>query len=279
MQNTFLLLDASNLIYRTFFANIGEEQELTVGLSYQMSFQSLAKFARKYKANDIVMAFDVPNSWRKIYTKDQDNCITRKLYKGQRRQNLTAAEHAKLENLDQHLIELADIFSKQSGVITLKRPFLEADDLIAGFVQKYKDDKHYIISSDKDFIQLLSNGNVTIIDPLTETPRDLLDWDSDANYFMFEKCIRGDAGDNVQSSYPRLRSNKIKEAYTDEFKRANIMNHKFVIESIGTDGTLVSKEYTTGELFEENQLLMDLTKQPEYIREMMDRAIEHAVNN
>jgi len=106
-----------------------------------------------------------------------------------------------------------------------------------------------------------------------------LDWDSDANYFMFEKCIRGDAGDNVQSSYPRLRSNKIKEAYTDEFKRANIMNHKFVVESINADGTLVSKEYTTGELFEENQLLMDLTKQPEYIREMMDQAIDHAVNN
>jgi hypothetical protein len=171
------------------------------------------------------------------------------------------------------------MFKERSGLIALKRKYLEADDLIAGFVQKYPDDKHIIVSSDKDFIQLLSNGNVTLIDPHSDKPRSLEEWDYDAGYFIFEKCFRGDIGDNVQSSYPRLRATKIKAAYTDEFAKANIMNHTFGVEELDTEGKLKTYTYKTKDLYEENQLLMDLTKQPEYIRELIDSTIEIAINN
>lgn len=281
-MNTYLIMDASNLVYRTFFANLkgqGSDQSLDVGISYLSSLQTLAKYHRQFNANDIVIAFDMPNSWRKAYTKDKDYCVTRKIYKGHRRQNLTESEKRRLADLDTHLQELSDMFKTQTGLITLKRKHLEADDLIAGFVQKYKDDKHVIVSSDKDFLQLLSNGNVTLIDPATDKARDLSEWDYDAKYFMFEKCFRGDIGDNVQSSYPRLTSKKIKEAYVDEFKRANILNHAFVVEKIGEDSQLQTVNYATKDLFEENQLLMDLTQQPEYIRELIDTTIDDAVAN
>lgn len=279
-MNTYLILDASNLVYRTFFANNRPTGgEFDVEMCYLATFNSLAKYHRKYQANDVVIVFDMPNSWRKLYTKDTEHCKTHKIYKGQRRQNLTESEKLKLAELDRHLDELATLFVERSGLIVLRRKYLEADDLIAGFVQKFKDHKNIIVSADKDFIQLLRNGNVTLIDPLTDTPRDLKDWNHDAEYFMFEKCFRGDAGDNIQSSYPRLRSDKIQKAYTDEFLRTNLMNHKFIVEMIDKDGKLKEKKYVTKELYEENQLLMDLTKQPEYIRELMDETIEAALVN
>lgn len=278
MMNTYLILDASNLVYRTFFANNKPTGgEFDVEMCYLATFHSLAKYHRKYQANDVVIVFDVPNSWRKLYTKDKEYCKTHKIYKGQRRQNLTESEKVKLAELDNHLEELSTLFVEKSGLIVLRRKYLEADDLIAGFVQKYKDDKNIIVSADKDFIQLLGNGNVTLIDPLTDTPRDLTKWEQDSNYFMFEKCFRGDAGDNIQSSYPRLRADKIKKAYTDEFLRTNLMNHEFVVEAIDPEGKLQQKNYITKDLFEENQLLMDLTKQPEPIRELMNETIDNAM--
>lgn len=279
MMNTYLILDASNLIYRSFFANIDEDDEMTVGLCYHIALTSLSKYHRKFNATDVVVAFDMPNSWRKLYTKDKDNCITRKLYKGTRRQGLTESQKNKLFTLDKNLEELADLLKSNTGIIVLKRAHLEADDLIAGFTQQYKHDKHVIISSDKDFIQLLDNGNVSLIDPNTDKPRDLADWDYDANYFMFEKCFRGDPGDNVQSSYPRLQAKKIKTAYINEFDRTNIMNHEFTVIEKLVDDEVKTHTYKTKELFEENKLLMDLTAQPEGIRELITDAISDAVEN
>jgi hypothetical protein len=276
-MQTYLTLDASNLIYRTFFANIKEKDNITVGMTYHMSFMSLSKFAKKFKADQIVIAFDKPNSWRKQYTQDESS-VTHKIYKGQRRQNLSTQEMKKLEELDAHLDELAIIFKDWTGVITLRKQDLEADDLIAGFTQQFKDDKHIIVSSDKDFMQLLG-GNVQLIDPMTEKARNLADFDYDPKYFMFEKCFRGDRGDNVQSSYPRLQAKKIQEAYTDSFKLANIMNHKFVVHEIDSEGKLKDHEYTTRELFEENQMLMDLTLQPEPVRELITETINEAIAN
>jgi 5'-3' exonuclease len=161
----------------------------------------------------------------------------------------------------------------------LKAKYLEADDLIAGYTQKFKDDHHIVISSDKDFIQLLGNPNVVLIDPFSDKPRDLSEWDNDAKFFMFEKCFRGDAGDNVQSSYPRIQIKKIKQAYTDEFTRANVRNHKFVVEFLDEKGELKNHTYECGKLFDENKLLMDLSEQPEYIRELIDNTITNAIEN
>ena len=66
-----------------------------------------------------------------------------------------------------------------------------------------------------------------MIDPISKKHRSLDEWGGDADLFMFEKCIRGDRSDNVQSSYPRLRKTKIVEAFDDEYLRNNIMENEF----------------------------------------------------
>ncbi len=296
-MNTYLILDVSNILYRSFFAGINDKRSSLVKdkLMYgdditeapdnidteaalQKALGYMSKYYNKYSANDVVMVFDPEISWRKLYTRSKDIAKTHKIYKGNRRQNLTPSQAARFEIFDQHVNDFHKLIQEKTGVIALRKKYLEADDLIAYFTQKFKDDKHIIISGDKDFLQLLSNGNVTLINPDTDTPRDLSEWEYDANYFMFEKCIRGDAGDNVISSYPRLRSNKIKEAYTDKFKHTNIMKHTFIVEEL-KDNELKQHEYLTKDIFQENELLMDLTKQPDHIKIMLNEHITEAINN
>lgn len=276
-MKTHLLLDTSNLVYRVMLSD-PDDTETDVGIAFHKALLSLNKFYKKFNAHDVVVVFDSPRSWRKLWTSEKnDEKVTHKVYKGHRRQNLTQSKLAKLQAIDSQLNELYEMFKNQTGLIVLKEPHLEADDLVAGYVNKFYTDKMIVVSADKDFIQLLSNGNVTLMDPLTDKPRDLSEWEHDAAYFMFEKCLRGDAGDNVQSSFPRIQSKKIKLAYTDEFTRTNIMNHTFTVESLDAEGKLKEHNYTTSKLFEENKLLMDLNCQPDYIKELMDESIVKSI--
>jgi hypothetical protein len=109
------------------------------------------------------------------------------------------------------------------------------------------------------------------VDPTTGKNRTLEEWDNDADFFMFNKCIRGDVGDNVQAAYPRIRSTKIKEAYDDPYKRVNIMNDVWKNQT--------GKELSVKELFEENEMLMDLSKQPQCVRRKIFETISYEIDN
>lgn len=275
-MKTYLLIDMSNMLYRTFYANVKEHDDVVINMLYHSAFTSMQYLNKKYEPDEIVPIFD-SHSWRKDYTKYAS--ISHKKYKGQRRQNLTVKEQEQLTVFDSHITDFYEYLRDSTSLIVLKRNMLECDDLVAGFVDKYPDDKHIIISSDKDFLQLLNQPNVKLIEPDKEKQRTLSDWNFDYEYFMFEKCLRGDVGDNVQSSYPKLRKTKIDEAYLgDQFQLTNIMAHEFDVEVIDKDGNLKSIHYKTKELFEENLLLMGLRSQPKEIKSVMEKCITKAMH-
>lgn len=275
-----LIIDASNLLYRTFFANSKdkEAEDIIVGLCNQASLLHMKYYYNKFKPDNIIMAFD-DYSWRKHYTADLSTCVTNKKYKGNRRKNLTASQEKMLAKFDEHVDDFCKLLQKRTKVIVLRKKYLEADDLIAGYVQMFDDDHNIVVSADKDFIQLLASPNVTLIDPIKDKERDLEEWDNDASLFMFEKCIRGDASDNVQSSYPRLRSTKIREAHLDDFKFNNLMKHTFKVMELDRNNKPHEVEYCTEDLYEENELLMNLTKQPKGIRNMIKKSIKESLEN
>ena len=276
-MRTYLLIDISNMLYRTFYANIKEHDDILISMCHHSALTSLQYLNKKYQPDEIVAVFD-SHSWRKEYTKYAS--ISRKKYKGQRRKDLTDKEQAQLAIFDSHIQEFYEYLRDYTSLIVLKRNLLECDDLIAGFVDMYPDDKHIIISSDKDFMQLLNHQNVKLIEPDKEKERTLLEWNFDHEHFMFEKCLRGDIGDNVQSSYPRLRKKNIDEAYAgDDFQLANIMAHEFDVEVFDKDGNLEVIHYKTKELFEENLLLMGLRNQPDDIKHIMTSCIKKAMAN
>jgi len=267
-----LTVDISNILYRTFFANKAEDGKTIAGLAQHRALTTLNKYYKQFRPDVLVLAFDRPN-WRKTYTKS-GGCLTWKIYKGQRRKGMAPSQKTKYELFLEHLTEFETMMRIHTAVVCLAADGLEADDLMAGIAQKFGDndtDEVILVSSDKDLMQLLRHKNVTLLSPDTGKNRTLDDYDNDADYFMFQKCFRGDAGDNVQSAYPRIRSTKIRKAYDDPFFCVNLMNETWTNEN--GDAVLVR------DMFDENKLLMDLTDQPESIRKKMDATIEEGLSN
>ena len=275
---TYLIIDTSNFLYKTFFMHIKESLDVNIAICHHVTLQSINKYFRKYKCDDVILAFDA-SSWRKVYTSSPD-CITHQKYKGKRRSNLTPTEKERMAKFDEHIPQFMEMFQTLSSLTVLYRPLLEADDLIAGFIQNHPDDHHIVLSADKDFMQLLGRNNVTLINPVDDKERTLKDFDDDPYYFIYQKCFRGDSGDNVMSAYPRLRETKLKASYSDPVLRTNLMKHEFTSIVNNEDGSLPSEyDYITEDIFWENELLMDLTKQPDAIRNMIDDTITQAESN
>lgn len=275
----YLIIDASNILYRTFFAHIKEALDVNIGMCHHITLSTVNKYYTNTKADEVIMVFD-DYSWRKAYTADLSNCVTYKKYKGTRRKDMSPSDKAKMEQFDSHIEEFINLFRERTRVVVLHKKYLEADDLIAGFIQAHPEDQHILVSADKDFMQLLVRNNLKLIDPMTDKERNLSEYNDDPDFFMYEKCLRGDAGDNVMSSYPRLRSNKIVESYRDPLLRTNIMQNKFkVLVNDPKGGVPLEMEYTTQEVFDENILLMDLSAQPDFIRRLIDKAIEEGLTN
>lgn len=272
MKNVYLIMDMSNILHKTFYVHAKTPTEDLIPLAYHASLQTLNKYHKLVNPSKAIFAFDRGN-WRKTYT--QSNlCISGKLYKGQRRKNMTPSQERRYEAFKGFINDFESLMREHTAIVCLAGESLEADDLIAGFCQLHgdvPDTEIVVVSADKDMIQLLRFSNVRLIDPTTGKDRTLAEWNDDAEYFMFEKCLRGDTGDNVQSAYPRVRQTKIDEAYNDAFKRINLMKETWTNQNKVT--------FTVKDLYEENRLLMDLSAQPEYIRDKMFNVIEHEMEN
>ncbi len=266
-QTDYLLFDASNIIYRTFSAlnatSTDSSEDVTTGFMHHTLLTVMHKYYKLYNPNKIILVFDRPN-WRKDYTTDSEMCVSGKIYKGHRRLNFTAEQLRQFQLMLEHIKTFEETLRSVTTIKCLSANKLEADDLIAGFVQKFPDNHTVIISGDKDLIQLLVNENIKLIDPATGKAREHTP--AEAKFFMFEKCFRGDSGDNVSSAYPKLRSTKIQQSYTDPFLFTNLMNTEWTNHE--------GKKMLVETLYEENRLLMDLTKQPECVKRIMYETID-----
>jgi hypothetical protein len=273
----YLIVDISNLFHRVYAMHKKSHGDDAIGLAMHTALVSMMSFRKKFKTDKVVACFD-HSSWRKKYTASE-KCVSKRLYKGERRKNMTPEQQDSFFKLLNIIDDFRTLLEEHTSVITLHREGLEADDLIAGFISvinldKEDESKHVVISGDKDFIQLLKYKNVSLYDPTSQKPRTLAQWDNDAQYFMFEKCIRGESGasgDNIQSAYPGVRSKRIRKAYDDSYERTNLMEHKWKMH----DG----REVRVGDLFEENKLLMDLDCQPDDIKKRMVVTILKALKN
>lgn len=264
----YLVFDISNLLYRTFFVQRQETEEVLAGLATHTALVMLNKYFKQHKPDRVVMAFD-RSSWRKEYTKSEQ-CISKKPYKGNRRNDMTPAQQAKYAEFLRHIDEFEKLIDKNTTVITLVKDRLEADDLVAGFCQKYSGDDNeiVIISTDSDLLQLAKHGSVRVISPATDKEQSLEDFNNDPELYVFAKCIRGDPTDNIQSAYPRVQMKRIVKAYNDKFECVELMKEKWK-NDVG--------EFEVGQLFEENQKLINLEMQPPEIRKIIDSTIDEAM--
>lgn len=266
-----MIVDISNLFWRTIAATqkYKSTSRDSAELGLHMCLLSMRKHFKQVQPDELVVAFEGSNNWRKAYTKSEQ-CYSKRIYKANR------VKDPNMEILGEVLSSFKEMAIKHTSLIVLHNPLVEGDDLVAGYVQRFKDDELVILSGDKDYLQLLTSPNITLRNPDSDHPRSLDEYDGDAKYFMFEKCFRGDLGDNVMSAFPRVRSAKLKKAYTDHFELTNLLNSTwdFVIPETGEKRVMSVRD-----LYNENSLLMDLTKQPEHIQQIIQDTITEAITN
>jgi 5'-3' exonuclease len=116
-----------------------------------------------------------------------------------------------------------NLFIKGGAVAVLSHPQLEADDCIAlttKFVlNKYPTANIYIITSDKDYLQL-SNQRVHLYNLSFKK----LNVNSDAECDLFCKILTGDKSDNIPSVFPKCGPKTALKYYNDKNLLVNKLN-------------------------------------------------------
>jgi 5'-3' exonuclease len=286
----YALIDTANTFFRArHIASRNSDTWEKIGMALHLTLASVNQVVRKFGADHVVFCLE-GRSWRKDYYKP---------YKANRavaNQALTEAEKEESEMFWDTYEKFTTFLREKTNVSVLRHERAEADDIIARFIHLHPDDTHYIISSDTDYVQLISpnvfqyngvaNQLITlegyfddkgrqIVDKKTKEPKLL----GDPKYVLFEKCMRGDSTDNVFSAYPGVRSkgskNKVglMEAYEDRTKQGYNWNNMMLQRWVDHEGV----EHRVRDDYERNCTLIDLTAQPDDIKELVDSSITNGV--
>jgi hypothetical protein len=265
----------------------GNPDEL-VGMCLHILFSSLEKAWRTQQVNHIIFIFD-GHSWRKsVYAPYKLN-----------REVKRAAQSPEEKNLDTIFLNAFNIFknfvTEKTNCTVLYNAKLESDDLISAFIASHPTDNHVILSNDKDFEQLLAS-NVIMYDgvadetitidgifnsygkKVTDKKTGLPKVAPNPAWSVFEKAIRGCPTDNIFPAYPKIREksskNKIglREAFNDRDKQgfaySSIMMHRWIDHN--------GVEHRVLDDFKRNKELVDLTAQPNNIKQLMNETIKNA---
>lgn len=284
-MTTYILVDSANTFFRSRHVVRGDT-DIKLGMALHIMFNSIKKAWQDFDGDHVVFCLE-GRSWRKDFYDP---------YK-RNRSDARAALSPKEQEEDQLFWETFDEFKKfvseKSNCTVLQNPRLEADDLIAGFIQQHPQDNHIIISSDSDFHQLLAanvkqyNGiaeelhtiegifdkkGKLVIDKKTKEPKKI----PDPEWLLFEKCMRGDTSDNVFSAYPGVRTkgskNKVGliEAFEDRKNKGYAWNNLMLQRWVDHNGV----EHRVFEDYERNRRLIDLSYQPDDIKTIIVETIE-----
>ena len=282
---TYILVDTANTFFRARHVVRGDA-DIKLGMALHITFNSIKKAWNDFGGTHVVFCLE-GRSWRKDFYKP---------YKANRAET-RAAMTVREQEEDKLFWETFDAFKEfvetKTNCTVLQHKQLEADDLIAGFIQMHPNDDHVIISTDSDFHQLIAH-NVRqyngVADTLTthegifdKKGKSVIDKKTkeaipapNPQWILFEKCMRGDSSDNVFSAYPGVRTKGTKnkvgltEAYEDKGKKGWAWNNMMLQRWTDHEGT----EHRVLDDYERNVTLVDLTAQPEDIRKLITETIE-----
>jgi len=286
----YALIDTANTFFRArHIASRNSDPWEKVGMALHLSLSSVNQVVRKFGIDHVIFCLEGRSFRKELY----------KPYKANRKLDESAMTEAEVEE-NKMFWETDDMFTtflrEKTNVSVLRHERAEADDMIARFIHLHPNDKHYIISSDTDFVQLI-NENVyqyngianqfitldgyhddkgrLIVDKKTKETKTL----GDPQFHLFEKCMRGDATDNIFSAYPGVRTkgskNKVGliEAYADRTKQGFNWNNIMLQRWVDHEGV----EHRVRDCYERNRTLIDLTAQPEEIKNLVDNAIRNSI--
>lgn len=275
----YLLVDTANTFFRA--RHTAHRQADTwdrLGFAIHTTLGSINKCWRDQRADHVVICLE-GRSWRKDFYEP---------YKKNRavaRAALTEKEAEEDKLFWETFDALKEFLANKTNCTVLQHENLEADDLIAGWIQSHPQDHHTIVSSDTDFHQLLAdnvnqyNGiadelhtiqgifdkkGKAVIDKKTKEAKTI----PDPKWILFEKCMRGDSSDNVFSAYPGVRrkgsKNKVglEEAFADKDTKGFAWNNLMLQRWTDHNG----EEHRVLDDYNRNVTLVDLSAQPDDVK-------------
>ena len=284
---THILVDTANTFFRARHVIRGDTSE-KIGMAIHITMNSIKKAWQDFNGSHLVFCLE-GRSWRK------DHYAPYKRNRKEAMEALTLKEKEENEVFWECYDDLTNFIKTKTNATVLQNPRAEADDLIARWIDKHPDNKHVIISTDKDLNQLV-NENVKqyngiaettithegwfdvkgnpVIDKKTKAPKGA----PDIEWIIFEKSMRGDPSDNIFSAYPGVRTkgtkNKIglRDAFGDRQAKGYTWNNLMLTKWVDHEGN----EHRVIDDYERNKLLVDLHAQPEAIVEELDQTITQA---
>jgi len=286
----YALIDTANTFFRArHIASRNSDTWEKIGMALHLTLASVNQVVRKFGADHVVFCLE-GRSWRKDhYEPYKKNRVVDAL-------SQTETEKEENEMFWDTYEKFTTFLKEKTNVSVLRHERAEADDMIARFIHLHPNDTHYIISSDTDYVQLISdnvhqyngitNQFITlegyhddkgrlIVDKKTKEPKLL----GDPQWHLFMKCMRGDSSDNVFSAYPGVREkgskNKVglTEAYADRHKMGFNWNNMMLQRWVDHNEV----EHRVKDDYERNRVLIDLTAQPQEIKDLVDARIKESV--
>ena len=151
-MTTYLLVDSLNTFFRArHAAHRSMDMWTKVGFAIHVTMGAVNRAWRISKADHVVFALE-GRSWRKDFFKPY------KAHRVAARQAKTEIEQEEDALFFEAYDSLVTFLAENANCSTLQCDIAEADDIIARFVNMHPDDNHVIVSSDTDFVQLVSEN-------------------------------------------------------------------------------------------------------------------------
>jgi len=289
MTYRYALINTANTFFRArHIASRNSDAWEKVGMALHLTLASTNQIVKRFGIDHVVFCLE-GRSWRKdYYTPYKKNRVVDTMS-----QTEAEAEESKLfwETYESFTTWLKE----KTNCSVLRDPKAEADDLIARFIHLHPDDEIFIISTDTDYLQLITpkvkqysgvTGElITLEGYFDDKGRPVKDKEKnpklleDPQYLLFKKCMRGDATDNVFSAFPGVREKGSQkkagliEAYADRTKRGFDWNNMMLQRWTDHDGN----EVRVRDAYERNRVLIDLTAQPDDVKLSVDTNIREGV--
>jgi 5'-3' exonuclease len=286
----YALIDTANTFFRArHVASRNSTLEEKIGMTLHLTLASVNQAVRRYGIDHVVFCLE-GRSWRKdVYGPYKKNRVVDAMSVTEEEKEESAMFWDTYEKFTTYIRE-------KTNASVLRHERAEADDLIARFIHLHPNDTHYIISTDSDYVQLITdkvfqyngvaNELITLTGYLKDTGKPIIDKKTkqpklleDPQYLLFKKIVRGDAGDNVFTAYPRApekgSANRvgIREAYEDREKMGFKWNNFMLQRWTDHNG----EEQVVRDCYQRNKMLIDLNAQPDEIKQLVDESIRKGV--
>lgn len=312
-MSTFVLFDFANLIHRCKHVSNTEIDD-TINFAIHITLNSFKQAFQKFNADHVVVALE-GRSWRKdifpeykaqrkikdALKSEKEIIDDKKYFKAmdefaeflENKTNVTVLRNSKAEADDMiaRWIQLhpedTHIICSSDGdyyqLLSDNVKIFNAMQSLTITIDGVYDDKGKPAKKDKKSTITTKTGNKKVIKEKIEieTPN--------PKYELFKKIVRGDISDNIPSSYPKVREKGtqkkpgIIEAF-DDLDRKGYNYNSFMLATwekvtgFNEKDEPILESVTVKDAFKFNQKLIDLTLQPDNVKESMDETILQATD-